>query len=50
MARQLIALKPDIAPDYERATVSALLRQRARVEREEQVTASGRVLFAFARD
>jgi ribosomal protein L11 methylase PrmA len=50
MARQLIALKPDIAPDYERATVSALLRQRARVEREEQVTTSGRVLFAFARD
>jgi ribosomal protein L11 methylase PrmA len=50
MAQQLIALKPDIAPLYERETVAALLRARARIEREEVVTQSGRVLYAFARE
>jgi len=49
MAQQLLALKPDIAPDYDRATVADLLRRHARIERETVVTGSGRVLFAFAR-
>jgi hypothetical protein len=49
MARQLLALKPAIAPDYELDTVRAMLGSRTRIEREEVVTASGRVLFALAR-
>lgn len=49
MAKQLIALKPDIAPEYDRGTVAAMLRERVRVEREEVVTESGRVLFVYAR-
>ena len=49
MAKQLIALKPDIAPEYERSTVTELLRQRVRIDREEVVTESGRVLFAYSR-
>jgi ribosomal protein L11 methylase PrmA len=49
MAQQLLALKPDIAPEYERKTVTAMLAARARIEREEVVTASGRTLFAFSR-
>jgi ribosomal protein L11 methylase PrmA len=49
MARQLLALKPDCAPDYDRATVRTLLGKLVRIAREEQVTASGRVLFAFER-
>ena len=49
MAQLLLALKPDIAPDYDRDTVRALLGKLARIEREEVVTASGRALFAFSR-
>ncbi|MEO8138316.1 MAG: class I SAM-dependent methyltransferase [Gemmatimonadota bacterium] len=49
MAQQLLTWKPHVAPDYDCASVGALLRQRARIEREEVVTASGRVLFAFSR-
>jgi ribosomal protein L11 methylase PrmA len=49
MAQQLLALKPAIAPDYELDTVRAMLGSRARIEREQVVTASGRVLFALAR-
>lgn len=48
MARQLLALKPDIFPDYTRENVTALIKERARIVREEVVTESGRVLFAFA--
>ena len=48
MAQQLIAWKPAVAPDYDRQTVAAMLRERARVDREEVVTASGRVLFAYS--
>ncbi len=50
MAQQLIALKPDIAPAYERQQVAAMLAARARIEREDVVTQSGRVLYAFARE
>lgn len=50
MARQLLALKPNIAPDYERSTFREMLLRRARIEREEVVTSSGRVLFAYARE
>jgi ribosomal protein L11 methylase PrmA len=50
MAQLLLAWKPDVAPDYDRQTIAALLRARARVEREEVVTASGRVLFAYSRE
>jgi ribosomal protein L11 methylase PrmA len=49
MAAQLITWKPNVAPDYDRETVVRMLRERARIEREEVVTASGRVLFAYAR-
>jgi len=49
MAAQLIALKPDIAPDYTLESVTAMLGDRARIERQQAVTASGRVLFAFSR-
>jgi ribosomal protein L11 methylase PrmA len=47
MAQLLLAWKPGIAPDYDRATVAALLRARVRGEREEEVT-SGRVLLAYS--
>ena len=50
MAAQLLVWKPHVAPEYDRATVAALLRSRARIVREEVVTASGRVLFAYARE
>jgi ribosomal protein L11 methylase PrmA len=49
MAAQLVALKPDIAPEYKRDTAAALLAARARVERTAVVTASGRTLFAWSR-
>ena len=50
MAMQLIALKPDIAPDYDRAGFVAMLRTRAHIAREEVVTRSGRVLIAYSRE
>jgi ribosomal protein L11 methylase PrmA len=49
MASQLLTWKPNVAPDYDRATFGAMLRTRARVDREEVVTASGRALYAFSR-
>ena len=49
MAAQLLTWKPHTAPEYDRATVARLLRERVRVVREERVTSSGRVLFAYAR-
>lgn len=49
MAAQLLTWKPHVAPDYDRATVAKLLGARARIEREEVVTSSGRVLFAYSR-
>jgi hypothetical protein len=47
MAQLLLAWKPGVAPDYDRETVRALLASAVRIEREEAVTASGRVLFAY---
>jgi ribosomal protein L11 methylase PrmA len=49
MAQMLLALKPDIAPTYDRDTMRSLLGQYAHIDREEVVTASGRLLFAFSR-
>ena len=49
MARQLLALKPDTAPDYTRTDVERLLCGVARIERQAEVTTSGRVLYAFVR-
>ena len=49
MAAQLLTWKPNVAPDYELATVRAMLATRARIDREQVVTSSGRVLFAFSR-
>jgi ribosomal protein L11 methylase PrmA len=49
MAAQLLIWKPSVAPDYDRETFMAMLRTLARVDREEVVTASGRVLVAFSR-
>ena len=49
MAAQLLTWKPHTAPDYDRETVARLLRERVRVVREERVTSSGRVLFAYSR-
>jgi ribosomal protein L11 methylase PrmA len=48
-ATQLLTWKPHVAPNYDRATFEQLLRQRARIEREEVVTSSGRVLYAYTR-
>lgn len=48
MAQLLLAWKPAVAPEYNRATVGTLLRERVRIEREEEITASGRVLFAYS--
>jgi ribosomal protein L11 methylase PrmA len=49
MAAQLLTWKPNVAPDYELETFAAMLGARARVERRETVTASGRTLFAYSR-
>lgn len=49
MASQLLTWKPNVAPDYDLATIRSMLQARARIEREEVVTSSGRVLFAFSR-
>ncbi len=49
MAAQLLAWKAKVAPEYNRDTVASVLRQRARIEREEVVTASGRVLYGYSR-
>lgn len=49
MAAQLLTWKAKVAPDYNRETVASVLGQRARIVREEVVTASGRVLFGYAR-
>jgi hypothetical protein len=49
MARQLLALKPDLAPEYTAEQFGNALSARARVSRREQVTTSGRILFAFER-
>jgi ribosomal protein L11 methylase PrmA len=49
MAAQLLTWKPHVAPDYDLPTVRAMLSARARIDREEVVTSSGRVLFAYSR-
>jgi ribosomal protein L11 methylase PrmA len=49
MARQLLALRPDPAPDYTPAGVTAALGQLARIEHQETVTKSGRTLLVYAR-
>ncbi|HEX6308120.1 MAG TPA: class I SAM-dependent methyltransferase [Longimicrobiales bacterium] len=49
MAQQLIAWKPAVAPEYNRTAMSTMLRERARIVREETITASGRVLLAYSR-
>jgi len=49
MAQMLITWKPHVAPEYERAAFAALLSERARIERETVVTASGRVLYQYSR-
>jgi ribosomal protein L11 methylase PrmA len=48
MAQLLLAWKPAVAPEYDRDTVRAMLRERVRIEREEVVTASGRALFEYS--
>lgn len=48
MAQQLVSWKPNVAPDYDLATVKALIGAHARIDREEVVTKSGRVLFAYS--
>ena len=48
MAAQLLTWKAKVAPDYNRDNFASMLRQRARIEREEVVTASGRVLFGYS--
>jgi len=48
MAQQLVSWKPTVAPDYDLSTVKALLGARVRIDREEAVTTSGRVLLAFS--
>lgn len=50
MAHQLLTWKPAIAPDYDLDTVRQLLGSMARITGEEVVTASGRTLFAYARN
>jgi len=47
MAKQLVMFKPGIAADYTLDTVSTLLGQRARVERQQEITTTGRTLFAY---
>jgi ribosomal protein L11 methylase PrmA len=49
MASQILALKPDIAPDYDAANFEAALARRATIVRRDQVSATGRILFAFSR-
>jgi ribosomal protein L11 methylase PrmA len=49
MAAMLLTWKPNVAPDYDLATIRTMLAARARIDREEVVTTSGRVLFAFSR-
>lgn len=49
MANQLLTWKPNVAPDYDLGTIRSMLQSRARIDREEVVTSSGRVLFAFSR-
>ncbi|MGE0553668.1 MAG: class I SAM-dependent methyltransferase [Gemmatimonadales bacterium] len=49
MAARLLAMKPDIAPEYSLEGFEAALRRCADVIGREQVTATGRVLFAFGR-
>lgn len=49
MAAQLLTWKPNVAPDYDLPTIRAMLGARARIDREEVVTSSGRVLFAYSR-
>ena len=48
MAAQLLALKPDPAPDYEPGPFRALLQRYAHIEREQRITASSRTLFLFS--
>jgi ribosomal protein L11 methylase PrmA len=49
MAAQLLALKPDPAPDYQLEPFGAALAARATIVRQETVTGSGRTLFAYRR-
>lgn len=49
MVKRLLALRQDIFPDYALDGFRALLARKARIEAEETITESGRVLFAFDR-
>lgn len=46
--RTMLALRDDIFPDYDEDHFRRLLSQRARIVRDEQISASGRRMFAFA--
>lgn len=47
--RQMLALRDDIFPDYDIATFSALLQNRARIHQQEMISNSGRTLFWYGR-
>lgn len=47
--KTMLALREDIFPDYDEVSFRSLLSQRARIVREEQISASGRRMFAFQR-
>lgn len=49
MAQQLLELKPDLWPDYHVTAFEAALATRATIIKKAPVTATGRVMFAFAR-
>lgn len=49
MAAQLLTWKPNVGPDYDRASFRAMLSALARIDHEEVVTSSGRVLYAWSR-
>lgn len=45
--KTMLALREDIFPDYSEGNFRQLLAARARIVREEQISASGRRMFAF---
>ncbi len=47
--RTMLALRDDIFPDYDEEHFRDLLSQRAQIVREQQISTSGRRMFAFAR-
>lgn len=50
MVQQLLALRPDIFPDYREDAFLAHVRTAARVERTARVSGAGRLLVEFSRD